>query len=199
MEIVRKHNRNKFFKTYQTISYHDHDDGYNEFGIAHNYKVMSTGDQSGTTAIVINGKTHNLSNNCVRDNAILRNGKPVVWARYVPLADIGPDNNGRLLWYDVTNAEDVWSLRNQANANALGGFTNWDIPNMNELHSIIDWSSTYPAINTTVFPSTPSSEIWTSTTIQNQTTVAWYIRFTTGVSSGSNKTTEKAYCRLIRN
>lgn len=274
MEIIRKHNRNKFFKTYQTVSYHDHDDGYNEFGIAHDYKVMSTGDQSGTTTIVINGKTHNLSNNCVRDNAVLRNGKPIVWARYVPVADIGPAADGQLFWkqwtltdkttisfdaaskeirdsaagfnvsalcdnrrftivgstdnnetfnvngtpttsvivVDETPTDEVagatitlatvddliWNLRDQANANSLGGFTNWDIPNVRELFSALDFGIYAPLVDHTVFPSAPSSKYWSSTTKHTDTGTAFRLDLHAGILNVDQKTTVVRYCLLVR-
>lgn len=106
-------------KTGQTISYHAGDDGDLEQGITHDYTVLSIGQYAGTTNIVINGKTHALSNNCVKDN-----NTGLMWARYVPLADIGPATNGKLFWKqwtlaaktDITfipfevveNCEDAW-------------------------------------------------------------------------------------------
>lgn len=86
-------------KTGQTISYHADDDGDLELGIAHSYTTLTVGQYSGTTTILINGKTHNLSNNCVKDN---RTGK--IWARYVPFADIGPAADGKLFWEQWTLA-----------------------------------------------------------------------------------------------
>ena len=89
----------QLLKTGQTISYRSGDDGDLEKGIAKDYTVLSTGQYSGATNIVINGKTHALSNNCVKDN---RTGK--MWARYVPTADIGPANDGQLFWKQWTLA-----------------------------------------------------------------------------------------------
>jgi len=64
-------------QTGQTTQYDSQaDDGYYEAGIPHDYTILTTGDQSGTTNITINGKTHALSNNCVWDN---RTG--LMWAR----------------------------------------------------------------------------------------------------------------------
>ena len=85
------------------------DDGYYEKGIDHDYEILTTGNQSGTTAIVINGKTHNLSNNIVRDYAAKIDGKPLDWARYVPNADIGPAADGRLFWrqWTLANKTDI--------------------------------------------------------------------------------------------
>lgn len=85
------------------------DDGYYEKGIDHRYEIKTTGDQSGTTAIVINGKTHNLSNNTVIDHAVRIDGKALEWARYVPNADIGPAADGKLFWkqWTLANKTDI--------------------------------------------------------------------------------------------
>lgn len=275
MEIIRKRGRNKFFKTYQTVSHHDYDDGYYEHGISHDYKVMSTGNQSGTIAIVINGKTHNFSNNCVRDDAVLRNGEPIVWARYVPVADIGPGTDGKLFWKQWTLADKttisfdaaskeirdsaagfdiyglcnnrrftivgstdndgtfnvngtpttsvvvvdetptneaagatitlatvddlIWSFKDQANAgDGLGGFTDWDIPNATELLTLADYSKSNPSINTTIFPSTPSSSIWTSTTRKAATTHVFTVDFSEGTLVVQPKNYTKHFVRLVR-
>ena len=88
--------------TGQTILYHAGDDGDLEKGFIKSYSVLDAGGYAGTTNIVINGKTHALSNNCVHDN---KTG--LMWARYVPTAGIGPATNGLLFWaiYTVTDTD----------------------------------------------------------------------------------------------
>lgn len=76
-----------------TVKYVTGDDGDLEKGVIKSYSVLDTGDYSGTTNITINSKTHALSNNCVKDN---KTG--LMWARYVPTADIGPAADGMLYW-----------------------------------------------------------------------------------------------------
>ena len=88
-------------KTGQTTSYHAGDDGDLEYGVAHEYEVLTTGQYAGTTDITINGKTLAMSNACVRD---VNTG--LYWAREVPQSDIGPATNGKLFWDD-------WTLENQ--------------------------------------------------------------------------------------
>ena len=180
-------------KTGQTVSYHADDDGDLELGVAHDYTVLSTGQYAGATNIVINGKTHALSNNCVQDN---NTGK--MWARYVPTADIGPDNNGKLFWEDATNGEDIWAFVSQANANNLGGHNDWRVPNRHELPSIINIGNYNPVIDTTAFPSTPSDYHWTSSTRPGTTTSAFIVGFYNGYVNGSGKQTGKYYVRLVR-
>jgi len=180
-------------KTGQTTLYHIGDDGDLEKGVAKDYTVLTTGQYLGTTNIVINGKTHALSNNCVQDNVT-----DLMWARYVPNADIGADNDGKLFWLDETNAEDIWSFVSQANANSLGGYNDWRIPNFFELASILNLGTTNPCIDTTTFPSTPSSYFWTSTTAPSDSAYAFSVYFSYGRVYYRNKATDKYYVRLVR-
>lgn len=259
--------QSRCLKTGQTTSYHADDDGALEKGIARFYTVLDSGQYAGTSNITINGKTHALSNECVRDN---RTG--LMWARYVPDADIGPATDGKLFWdqwtlaaesctfatagdtitaaagtpfdigalcvgrkititgtannngivtvtgittSEITVAENltdegpvnttfatlddlIWDFLSQANANSLGGYTDWRISNMFELLSIVNIKNASPAINTTIFPSTASALHWASSTYVNNVLFAWYVTFTTGDSSAKIKKKEKHYCRLVR-
>lgn len=51
-----------------------------------------------------------------------------------------------------------------ANTASYKGFTDWRVPNKNELESIVKIDSSSPAIDTTAFPGTPSDWFWSSTT-----------------------------------
>lgn len=180
-------------KTGQTTSYETGDDGDLEKGIAKEYTILTTGRYSGTTDIIINSKTHSLSNNCVKDN---KTG--LMWARYVPLADIGPDSDGKLLWIDAANAEHIWSFVSQANANSLGGYNDWRIPNTFELLSIANHGAYNPCIDTTAFPSTPATYHWTSTTYLGDTSMSFDLSFYYGTLYNHVKSTSKDYVRLVR-
>jgi len=263
----------RVLKTGQTTSYPagddtDRDDGYYEKGIAKSYTVYTTGQYSGTTNIVINGKTHALSNNCVTDN-----NTGLMWARYVPNADIGPATDGKLFWQQWTLAAEtvtftaadgkitadagtpfgtgtlcagrkftvsgsaagndgtytvsaittsvittvegvnnevsiaidfasvddlIWDFVDQANANSLGGYTDWRIPNYHELPNLVDLSTSNPCIDTTTFPSTPSSYHWTASTRPDATATAFIVGFSNGHVSSSNKVAYKYDVRLVR-
>ncbi len=62
-----------------------------------------------------------------------------------------------------------------------GGLTDWRLPNVKELHSIVDYGQTYPAIDTSVFavnePAGTSSYYWSSTTHGDTTWFAAYVCF----------------------
>ena len=59
----------------------------------------------------------------------------------------------------------------------LGSKTDWRLPNVKELSSIVDYSNS-PTIDETAFPDTDSVYYWTSTSIDS--TFALYVKFSGG-------------------
>jgi hypothetical protein len=92
----------------------------------------------------------------------------------------------------------IWDLVDQANANSLGGYTDWRIPNRRELESIVDLSGCSPSINTTVFPSTPTTHHWTASTNPCSSAGAWFVHFSNGYVNSNYKSSYKYYVRLAR-
>lgn len=74
------------------------------------------------------------------------------------------------------------------NSEALeyAGHTDWRLPNVKELQSIVDYSTFSPAINATFFPHTVSAYYWSGTTYAIDTSYAWIVNFNVGsVSNGA--------------
>ena len=186
-------NRSKLLVTGQEIEYQPNDDGALEKGVAKSYTALTTGQHSGTINITINGKTVSVSNECVKDN---RTG--LTWQREVAQSSIGPDNDGKLFWEDVVNGEDIFAFEQQANANLLGGYSDWRVPNYKELPSLINLGRDDPCIDITFFPSTPASFFWTSSTRPDSTVNAFNVSFNYGYVYNVNKTVYKHYVRLVR-
>ncbi len=69
----------------------------------------------------------------------------------------------------------------------LGGYTDWRLPDRNELHLIVDYTRHNPSINITYFPDTPSSLFWSSTTKLPNPAEAFVVWFEHGYSSGVSK------------
>lgn len=86
-----------------------------------------------------------------------------------------------------------------ANTAAYKGFSDWCLPNKNELESIVKIGSVNPAIDSTVFPATPNEDFWTATTHASSPSNAWTVNFKTGSTTGSGNTkTNSNSVRLVR-
>jgi len=92
----------------------------------------------------------------------------------------------------------TWSAALKASvADATAGYSDWRPPNMKELESIVEFCGHGPAINQTLFPATPASNFLSGTTyVANYR--AYAVDFNDGASSGSDKTVDVGYLRLVR-
>jgi len=80
------------------------------------------------------------------------------------------------------------------NSQNFGGYLDWRLPNVNELHSIVDYSTYDPSIKTTFSPNTVSSYYWSSTTNASDPYGAWDVYF----GSGAMYFGPKSYLYYVR-
>lgn len=85
-----------------------------------------------------------------------------------------------------------------ARNSSFAGFSDWRLPNKQELESIVDASCTSPALNTTLFPGLVSGWTWTGTTVPSGPTTAWAVNVAFGHVAADLKTGSSNTVRLVR-
>ena len=79
---------------------------------------------------------------------------------------------------------------------SLGGKSDWRLPNIIELYSIVDRSKYNPTISL-VFQNITSNPYWSSTTSASGSSNAWIVNFYNGNNNRHDKTNEY-YVRCVR-
>ena len=109
------------------------------------------------------------------------------------------DTDTGLMWQkDTAPGTYTWQQAlSYCETSTLAGYNDWRLPNVNELHSIVDYSRQLPTINTTYFPNTVSSYYWSSTTLVSYTDSARVVDFYYGYVSDNYKSLG-SYVRAVR-
>jgi hypothetical protein len=88
------------------------------------------------------------------------------------------DRNNLYTWQD---AQDVFI--SQLNSDNFGGYSDWRLPTVKELSSLIHADVDDPTINTSYFPHSVSTAYWTSTTLAFGTDHATVVEFLEGTTT----------------
>ncbi len=97
--------------------------------------------------------------------------------------------------YDWHKAQSVFIA--ELNATGFGGFSDWRLPTIEELSSIVDNERDNPAIDTAYFPNTRPAEYWSATTSDREPNYAWCVCFGSGSLGGDYKS-YSYYVRAVR-
>ncbi|MFU8818781.1 MAG: DUF1566 domain-containing protein [Desulfurivibrio sp.] len=79
----------------------------------------------------------------------------------------------------------------------FAGYSDWRLPNKNELEALVEESCSLPAINAAIFPATPTAYFWTSSPYAGLAYAAWSVDFGFGAVNASVKS-GSIHLRLVR-
>ncbi|MCX5684547.1 MAG: DUF1566 domain-containing protein, partial [Planctomycetota bacterium] len=99
------------------------------------------------------------------------------------------DNHTGLVWQQAESVAMTWEQAlAYAESLTLGGQGDWRLPNVKELQSVSDASFRAPSMDATYFPGATATRYWSSTSLINDTTKAWYLDSDYGLTSYDAKT-----------
>lgn len=77
-------------------------------------------------------------------------------------------------------SEFTWQQALTQNGTNYAGYSDWRLPNKNELASIVELRCYNPSINDAIFPDTPRSIFWSSTPYADGSDGSWSVAFGRG-------------------
>jgi len=121
-------------------------------------------------------------------------------ADFTKSGNIVTDNTTKLQWQDdAIGSMMTWAVAIEHCENlSLDGHSDWRLPNIKELASIVDDTKVLPSIDNTVFQNTTSHLYWSSTTFAGNSSYAWSVYFNDGSQNDSNYETYSVYVRCVR-
>ena len=103
-----------------------------------------------------------------------------------------------LIWQQAEAGQKTWEAAlTYCEGLSLAGKSDWRLPNIRELETIVDTTKYNPAINTTAFPNANSSSYWSSTTVASISSYAWPVDFQGGRDFSYGKKSN-IYVRCVR-
>jgi hypothetical protein len=89
-------------------------------------------------------------------------------------------------------------LAQTLNVKGFAGFKDWRVPNIKELHMLVERQCYSPAVNLSVFPTTGGTAVdWSSTPLIGDGFIAWYVDLSDGRDGASLKS-RRYQVRLVR-
>ncbi len=105
------------------------------------------------------------------------------------------DTETALMWQKTYVSGKTWQQAlSYCESLTYAGYSDWRLPDKNELASLVNYEKYNPASD---FPDMPSQYFWSSSTYASNTSSAWIVSFGYGYVNGGNKT-GSFYVRCVR-
>lgn len=125
------------------------------------------------------------------DGTLTHQGTGLVWKKCVEgLSGLACDQG-------TASTMDWSQALTHAASHEYAGPTAWRLPNIKELASIAETACYGPAINLSIFPNDPGSNVWSSSPYAQFSTYAWFLNFNFGNDDAGSKDYTN-YVRLVR-
>ncbi|WP_108945699.1 Lcl domain-containing protein [Shewanella halifaxensis] len=89
------------------------------------------------------------------------------------------------------------SALEHAQTSGLAGYSDWRLPNIKELYSLVDFNRVEPSINLNVFPATTVEYTWSSSPMIDFAQDAWFVNFKAGLNWFKGRSSEMLV-RIVR-
>ena len=84
-----------------------------------------------------------------------------------------------------------------AEASTFANYTDWRLPNVKELRSLVEECRLSPSINTNRFPNTPGGHFWSGSPRASDANYAWFVVFSGGLAGVNSRSSDHGV-RLVR-
>ncbi len=167
-----------------TSYYYDYSNAYNVgFSLGNDRDTVKT-DGSNNVVRCISGEESQQQGVYVRDD----------------IKEVVTDTSTNLIWQDNNDTKSIkksWTdAINYCEDLTLSGYTNWYLPNINELYLLTDKNTNNPSISN-VFQNTINQTYWTSTTMRAWLDEAWSVNFYAATDGGNENKTNLLYLRCV--
>lgn len=110
------------------------------------------------------------------------------------------DTRTGLMWKrDLETALFNWSdALEHARAATDAGFSDWRLPNLKELRSLVEECRIAPTINDSIFPGTSNSNVWTSSPVVYDANAAWGVSFGSGSAYADGVGSPRSFTYSVR-
>jgi len=107
----------------------------------------------------------------------------LLWAdRFLKNGEVVYDSKTELGWQSMPSSQRfAWSQAvEHCQESSYGGYSDWRLPNLYELKSLVDYTKYNPAIATSLINVKTDNWYWSSSKYVSDPSYAWYVNFNSG-------------------